>query len=582
MQQSSVLRRTPGSFNLRDRISKPGRPSKELQNEIKNLLNGCSPHDIIEHSPPESLLPLLSCLIRLKSSDEEIYTFASLREFSEFTAKCRKSAGPGKLIQSLPHEAASEYSTLLETFQTIILRERASFDVLRFIFKEELGVGESSHETKKMVLMVIADLPFNVTNWTNIWVGLIQGLWGGIWQATLFVRRLRDGKVLGKNTEWMPHVAREMQWVQWQIKRRAEETDDRNLRLRIQGSVGQNGLASRPSQDGHTGRRESLDAVSDTNILNVRPPSILISPPSPKQNLDVAMPAPNIPAKQSADQRGFPVHVREQRRPKVIYYSPSPPKSKPKPSSNVLPVTKPKPSEIDVMIGKYAQLPRVKYDQEEQIRQELARQQRSEEEFNVRLRKKYHEARIKEILDEMAKDSGLIVEGKAAKRKRDEDDEAGKIKRAGAIAELNELHRRLLEHEKELEDNSFENWAGKLLVEETDGEEEEEICFGEMFLKIVLIPPGVLSARRRVDRSVSIALGIVPAACTLRSSIPAACNLMQSIVNAAKPAASAVATEPPVILTDSSDPISTSSPGNNSSGTSVWLNFNVEWRKEQS
>ncbi|KAF3189603.1 hypothetical protein TWF225_002744 [Orbilia oligospora] len=106
--------------------------------------------------------------------------------------------------------------------------------------------------------------------------------------------------------------------------------------------------------------------------------------------------------------------------------------------------------------------------------------------------------------------------------------------------------------------------------------------FGEMFLKIVLIPPGVLSARRRVDRSVSIALGIVPAACTLRSSIPAACNLMQSIVNAAKPAASAVATEPPVILTDSSDPISTSSPGNNSSGTSVWLNFNVEWRKEQS
>ncbi|KAF3082929.1 hypothetical protein TWF102_001021 [Orbilia oligospora] len=440
MQQSSVLRRTPGSFNLRDRISKPDRSSKELQNEIKNLLNGSSPHDIIEHSPPESLLPLLSCLIRLKSSDEEICTFASLCEFSEFTAKYRKSAGPGKLIQSLPHEAASEYSTLLETFQTIIL----------------------------------PDLPFNVTNWTNIWVGLIQGLWGGIWQATLFVRRLRDGKVLGKNMEWMPNVAREMQWVQWQIKRRAEETDDRNLRLRIQESVGQNGLASRPSQDGHTGRRESLDAVSDTNILDVRPPPILISPPSPKQNLDVAMPAPKIPAKQSADQRGFPVHVREQRRPKVIYYSPSPPKSKPKPSSNVLPVTKPKLSEIDVMIGKYAQLPRVKYDQEEQIRQELARQQRSEEEFNVRLRKKYHEARIKEKLDEMAKDSGLIVEGKAAKRKRDEDDEAGKIKRAGAIAELNELHRRLLEHEKELEDNSFENWAGNLLVEETDGEEEEE------------------------------------------------------------------------------------------------------------
>ncbi|KAF3123605.1 hypothetical protein TWF569_001693 [Orbilia oligospora] len=454
MQQSSVLRRTPGSFNLRDRISKPDRSSKELQNEIKNLLNGSSPHDIIEHSPPESLLPLLSCLIRLKSSDEEICTFASLCEFSEFTAKYRKSAGPGKLIQSLPHEAASEYSTLLETFQTIILRERTSFDVLRFIFKGELGVDESSHETKKMVLMVIADLPFNVTNWTNIWVGLIQGLWGGIWQATLFVRRLRDGKVLGKNMEWMPNVAREMQWVQWQIKRRAEETDDRNLRLRIQESVGQNGLASRPSQDGHTGRRESLDAVSDTNILDVRPPPILISPPSPKQNLDVAMPAPKIPAKQSADQRGFPVH--------------------PKPSSNVLPVTKPKLSEIDVMIGKYAQLPRVKYDQEEQIRQELARQQRSEEEFNVRLRKKYHEARIKEKLDEMAKDSGLIVEGKAAKRKRDEDDEAGKIKRAGAIAELNELHRRLLEHEKELEDNSFENWAGNLLVEETDGEEEEE------------------------------------------------------------------------------------------------------------
>ncbi|KAF3314081.1 hypothetical protein TWF173_005187 [Orbilia oligospora] len=439
MQQSSVLRRTPGSFNLRDRISKPGRPSKELQNEIKNLLNGCSPHDIIEHSSPESLLPLLSCFIRLKSSDEEICTFASLCEFSEFTTKCRKSAGPGKIIQYLPHETASKYSTLLETFQTIILRERTSFDVLRFIFKEELGVDESSHETKKMVLMVIADLPFNVTNWTNIWVGLIQGLWGGIWQTTLFVRRLRGGKVLGKNIEWIPHVAREMQWAQWQIKRKAEETDDRNLRLRIQG-----------------------------------PPPILISPPSPKQNLEVVMPAPKIPAKQSANQRRFPVHVREQRRPKVIYYSPSPPKSKPKPGPNALSVTKPKPSEIDVMIGKYAQLPRVKYDQEEQIRQELARQQRSEEEFNVRLRKKYHEAKIKEKLDEMAKDTGLIVEGKAAKRKRDEDNEAGKIKRAGAIAELNELHRRLLEHEKELEDNSFENWAGKLLVEETDREEDEE------------------------------------------------------------------------------------------------------------
>ncbi|KAF3170664.1 hypothetical protein TWF788_010127 [Orbilia oligospora] len=479
MQQSSVLRRTPGSFNLRDRISKPGRPSKELQNEIKYLLNGCPPHYIIEHSSPESLLPLLSCLIRLKSSDEEICTFASLREFSEFTTKCRKSAGPGKIVQSLPHEAASEYSTLLETFQTMILRERTSFDVLRFIFKEELGVDESSHETKKMVLMVIADLPFNVTNWTNIWVGLIQGLWGGIWQATLFVRRLRDGKVLGKNMEWMPHVAREMQWAQWQIKRRAGEMDDGNLRLQIQGAVGQNGLASRPSQDGHPGRRESLGAVSDTKILDVRlppilTPPILISPPSPKQNLEVAIPAPKVPAKQSADQRRFPVHVGEQRRPKVIYYSPSPPKSKPKPGSNVLPAAKPKLSEIDIMIGKYAQLPRVKYDQEKQIRQELARQQRSEEEFNIRLRKKYHEARIKEKLDEMAKDTGLIVEGKAAKRKRDEDDEAAKIKRAGAIAELNELHRRLLEHEKELEDNSFENWAGKLLVEETDGEEEEE------------------------------------------------------------------------------------------------------------
>ncbi|RVD81454.1 uncharacterized protein DFL_009318 [Arthrobotrys flagrans] len=475
MQQSPTLRRTPGGRNLREQISKPRTTSGELCKKVARIIGDRAPHEIIEHSRPESLLELLSCLISLKSGelDEEKDNLPLLREFFEFAERCRRTANTGKSIRSLPCQTARHYSTLLGKFEEIIQQEYTSLDALRFIFKEELGVEEGSDDTRKLVLLVLGDLPFNVANWTNLWVGLIHGLWGGIWQTTLFVRRLRDGKVLGKKMEWMPVRAREMQWAKWQIGQRAGERDVGGLNPRREGSLGGSGLVHQPPHGSRIGRREREDQMPKVEALKIETP-VPVTAPNRKESPEI-IPAgfPMRPPPTSIGKRRVP---ERERRPKVIHYSPSPP-AKLKPTLNSSPrrppPPEPKPSKIDEIIGKYAQLPRLKYDKEAQMREQLARQQRSEEEFNVQLRKKYQEERLKERLDKIAKETGMLGEwGSVALHGRpDSDDEAVKIKKAGTVYELNELHRRVLEQDKELEDTSFEKWAGELLAE---GIEEEE------------------------------------------------------------------------------------------------------------
>ncbi|KAK6352030.1 hypothetical protein TWF718_005179 [Orbilia javanica] len=461
MQQTRILRRSPGNPNLKEALSRSHKSYDELRAEISKIADGRTPHEIVENPNPESLLRLLSCLISLKSGNAEAGNLGLLTEFFRFTVDCRRTTNPAEIIQHLHRPRAQRFSALLKTFEHIIRQEVTSLDVLRFVCKEELGVDEHSDEAKKLALLVMVDLPFNVANWTNLWVGLIQGVWGGIWQATLFIRRLRDGRVLGRTVEWMPMKAREMQWAQWQITQRAEGRGGDNSNLRIEDR-----LAKR--------RSASEVEMPNTRALAIKPPVPAFFPEN-KESPEIA-PA-ELPRSPGIGKRRVP--EREGGRPQAIYYpQPSPQKSKLTSSPRPRAPEKPKPSEIDILIGKYAKLPRLKYDKNERIRQELARQQRSEEDFNQRLRKRYQEARVRERLERVAREIGLEGEGEGSATTKsglkDVGNEADKIKRAGAVDELNKLHRRVLEQDKEIEDTSFEEWAEELLAEGVGEEAEDE------------------------------------------------------------------------------------------------------------
>ncbi|KAK6510296.1 hypothetical protein TWF481_005013 [Arthrobotrys musiformis] len=432
MQQSPSLRRSKAAHNLREKA--PPRPPvtpEELRKRISDFLDGRNPHDVVEHETPESLLPLLSSIILLRSGDEQIAQLPLLRQFFDFTKQCRKSVGPRRIIASLPRHTAIWYTTLLTTFSNIIEKEDTSLNILRFIFAEELGIEEESDETKKMVVMVMADLPFNVENWVNLWIALIQAIWGGIWQATLFVRRLRDGMVLGKGADWMPARAREMQWAQWQIARQAGMADN-ILEEREDAMLRQREIVSKTTPNPETPAIET--PTQPGKVLNRKENSETTPSKLPTQ-----------PPQKGIGERRVP---ERERRPRAIYL----PRTSPE--------LKPAPSKIDQIVGQYAKLPRLKWDKEGEWKKELARQKKSEEEFNFKLRERYREIREKENLIKMA--ARGAVHG--------EIDEAEKILRAGAVDELSALHRRILEQDKELEDTTFEKWAGELLAE---GEEEE-------------------------------------------------------------------------------------------------------------
>ncbi|KAK6338571.1 hypothetical protein TWF730_002634 [Orbilia blumenaviensis] len=396
----SSLKRAPVHPNLRDDFA---------VDEIQRQVGRRNPHSVLRDETPESLLPLLAYIIRLKSGSREVGDVALLREFSEFTKACRKTAKPVQAIQALPSQNAGRYSDLLSTFTEIVKDHRGSVDALQFIFSEELNVPEST-DTEELIYTVIADLPFNLASWPGIWIALMQGFWGGIWQTTLFLIRLRDGKVLGKGVEWIPLKAKEIQWARWHIDRRASQEYSSS-------SSSSSSSAATPAQ-----KHKSPEAHPD----------------------ELPTQRPKLPGR---SERPLGVYLR----------SPSPPRE-------------PKPSKIDNIVNSYARLPRLRYDKDADLREQLERQQRSEDEFNRKLRQHYSELKLRKKLGQLAvNDAGLLVDKTGTKSDLEKafgrDETAEKIKRAGAVDELVALHKRVLEQDKEIEDGEFEEWARNLLEE---------------------------------------------------------------------------------------------------------------------
>ncbi|KAK6517609.1 hypothetical protein TWF281_004258 [Arthrobotrys megalospora] len=436
------LHRTSGSSNPR---SPPEGERLDLSAEILEFVDGRSPHDLIEHEPPESLLPLLPLLITHKSNNPHIATPPTISQFFTFTKTCRKTANPFKLIQSLPPDTAIKYNNLINAVLTILIEDNTSLEVLKYIFHTELKIPEFAAETEELVLTVLADLPFSLENWTNIWIGLIQGIWGAIWQTTLFVRRLKKGRVLGKSRDWMVVRKEKVEWARWNIAKRA--------------LAGGEDIGNLPRDEVSTASDKYPEAERPEIYAPLQPLRNCKSPETPSKLPNFVVPPPPKPPKVEVTVVGKRRIPNRNGRPQPVYYSPpspAPPPSKPS-------------SKIDLIVTKYAKLPRLKWDKEADTRQTLARQQRSEEEFNRQLKRNYNEARLRERLEELAA-TGLL--GNDVSQSCIEDiffSDRGGIKQNGpavvVVEELVALHRRIVDQDREIEDDEFEKWAERLLEE---------------------------------------------------------------------------------------------------------------------
>ncbi|EPS36674.1 hypothetical protein H072_9748 [Dactylellina haptotyla CBS 200.50] len=374
---------------------------------VEEFLEGQTFAHTLKHRDAESLLPLLARVLVLRSVDtrhpSEEMILRDMKRFYKFAGSCRNSTRPFQILKEQTQMTAWNYHVLIENYLKIIANGRQQpLGVLKFIFHRELKILEFAPATQQLILTVIGDLPFRCYNWVNLWIGLIEADWASIWRLTIYIRALEDQSILGRDPKWQ---SADKRWA--------------CIFLRELAGISSSLLL----QNGTEGQNNSVKS-------NVLPP------------------VPRIP---QAGETLKDVHPRE------VARSPT----------NDSPISRISSHEtIKTIVAKYAQLPRLKSTADQELQERLLQYEKSEEEFNRKLKQDYKNFQLRKTLQ------GLESNGRLGKRV----EEIGKVpaKKNVAADELEELHLRIIEQEKEVEDNEFERWARYLLEEGEDEDGDEE------------------------------------------------------------------------------------------------------------
>ncbi|KAF3937508.1 hypothetical protein ABW19_dt0204801 [Dactylella cylindrospora] len=440
-----------GSGSTRNRILDPSRvpvapatavdPLAGLRvDTIEEFLDGRSLGYTLQNRAPESLLRILARSIygRSPRNQNEAKTFRRLRQFAAFTASCRDSDKPFATTKSLTYKQALRYYRLTSEFLHAVACKREPLKVLRYIFNRELNIPEKAVETRKLVLTLVAELPYVFKEWVNIWIGIVEADWGSVWKLIEFVRFLEK-----RGSEWRSERGK---WASLCLARMAERKAKMLLHLGGgefddtdggEGHIGfwVTGSINQVTMDKGKGKAKNRDDALSVLMGELQLENEVL-PDSDQVNLNVG------------ERR-----VADRSRPAGIYYTPE--------------VKGPPPSLIDIIVSKYAELPRIKSDKERKEKEEAVRRRKSEEEYNRELRQNYNQQRLRERLE------GLTASGMLGEEAREDGIEEifGKRKESPKAEEMIKLHMRIVQQDEEIEDNEFERWASHLL-EEGEGEED--------------------------------------------------------------------------------------------------------------
>ncbi|KAF3906754.1 hypothetical protein AA313_de0204052 [Arthrobotrys entomopaga] len=385
----------------------------------------------------EALLPELAKIIAPRSkSGSRTETLRDLRSFFEYTRSFRKSSKPLDALGALTKDSALVYHGIIDAFLRTVTQAKEPLTTLKFIFHSELGIPEHELETKQLILTVIADIPFTFANWVGTWIQLTrQGNWEGVWAVTNYVQKLQSSGT--GETKWQ---SAEVKWASIHLARIAGVTTYLLLQFdegqgavsRAKPNTGQGGLETKPSQKhGHAQGGSSQTPHRVRGDTRRDPPET-----TPVSGL-------RTPSESA----------RRARVPQVT------PRSRP-------PTSRPSRNIVDTIITEYAQTPRIKYNSEEERRERLLEFNRSEEEFNRKLKQNYRDYRSRE-----GRENRPITESSGESVRRDAAAEAilGRPPRKGQEQpKLVDLRTKILRQEQEIDDDKFEQWAMGLLDEKDE------------------------------------------------------------------------------------------------------------------
>ncbi|KAF3902182.1 hypothetical protein ABW21_db0206995 [Orbilia brochopaga] len=413
---------------------------------LREFLDGEGMNNILNNRDPESLLPMLAHVLDHYTGPdrEEIEIGVNLRRLFYFAAALRDSTASLNLVEGLSRSEATDYQYTINKFLLSFTRFRQPMSILQDIFHHELNLSRSSVETKKLILTVLADLPFLFEGWVNLWIGLAENEWCSIWSLTCYIREVESRVISG--TGWL---SRQGQWVSVSIAEKA------GIRAPV--------LLQNPKLPNMTGYHVLPQAIE----VGVRGPGLeewerreqytkTLMSLTGRDTPDSAASRPYAEGTQPRIDRPLGIQRRSERPRGICWEYKSPQKEE---------------TPIDIIISKYAQQPRLRSNEEEQELLELARRKKSEEEFNKELKRKNKEKRLKQELEELDRSGAFGNEARSNLA------HMGTIflSREAAASSANPLKALLdtiVEQDREIEDTHFETWAMEILEETADGPED--------------------------------------------------------------------------------------------------------------
>ncbi|KAJ6260798.1 hypothetical protein Dda_5028 [Drechslerella dactyloides] len=415
-----------------------------IPEHLAEFLDGKSADIILNNSDPESLLPMLARVLAYHSKPalEENELEGYLRRLFRFAAAFRGSARSFSLVEMLPGAEAREYYYTMKQFLISLTRYRQPLAILQEIFHHKLNLSQPSRDTQQLVTTILVDLPFLFEGWVNLWIGLAETEWCSIWSVVCYIQEVEDRVICG--ADWL---SRQGQWAS----------------VCLASKIGVRAPLLLQNQRSSNSRYHVLPQAVEVGLRGPGPQDWERQEHHTK-TLMILM-GQNVP--NSAPRRSTAGTLRHQEQPPGIQRHLDRPRAIcweiESPSKNQ--------SVIDNIVSEYAQQPRLRSTEEEDQLQELARRQRSEEEFNKQFKRIQKERRLKRELEKLCA-SGAF--GNETRRNLAEMGDIFSDRRANDSLEapLQKLLSTIVEQDKEIDDTRFETWARELLQEAKEEPED--------------------------------------------------------------------------------------------------------------
>ncbi|KAK6360026.1 hypothetical protein TWF696_001146 [Orbilia brochopaga] len=414
-----------------------GSTASHRSDDLEKLLDGEGANNVLNNHDPESLLPMLARILShspnpaIQESDVEDY----LRRLFRFAAAFRNSASPFDLMDELTRDEARNFQFIMNQFLLSLTRYKQPLAILQYIFHQELNVNKSSVETKQLILTVLADLPYLFEGWVNLWIGLVETEWCSIWSLTCYIREVEKRVVAGAS--WL---SRQGKWVSVCIAKKS------GLRARV--------LLQTSADKRH-------HALPQAVQVGVRGPG----PEDWERQEYRTKTLMKLTGKGTPEFTSSELHTGGSQARLVRPLGGDRRLERPRGICLELKSPEEEKSTIDVIVSKYARQPRLRSTEEEDQLQELARRQRSEEEFNKELKRRDKERRLKEELEKLSA-SGAFGNESRRNLTRTEGN--------SSTSPLDALLSTVVKQDREIDDTHFETWAMELL-EDTAGEPHDRV-----------------------------------------------------------------------------------------------------------